>query len=129
MPGAGKHIPHIPKRGATRLFEPVHSGAVRIEDLAANNFGDPFEARDPVDGAFPIVVGHAGLVLLHPFLPQFFHAVGLELPPKPDPESPTVARAAALLDYVATRTSQPDPLPAGFVTPVHRLAPDPPVPV
>ncbi len=129
MPSAGKHIPHLPKRGATRLFEPVHSGAVRIEDLAANNFGDPFEARDPVDGAFPIVVVHAGLVLLHPFLPQFFHAVGLKLPPKPDPESRTVARAAALLNYVATGSDEPYELRLGFVKLLLGLAPDTPVPV
>ena len=51
---------------------------------------------------FPLTVTHAGLVLLHPFLPRFFECTGIK--GKADVQlSPFVsARAAALLYFLAT---------------------------
>jgi hypothetical protein len=51
---------------------------------------------------FPFLVNHAGLVLLHPFLPSFFEATGLKTGEHWQVSGFGLARAAALLFFIAS---------------------------
>jgi len=79
------------------------------------------------EGAFASAAAHAGLVLLHPFLPQFFRATGADLSASPFPA--TRARAAALLHFVATGRDEPYELELGLIKILVGLTPDTPLPV
>ena len=63
----------------------------------------PFTARSADrDAAPPLTVFHAGLVLLHPFLPRFLAACNLPWAPAQPFTEWGLARAAALLHHLAT---------------------------
>ncbi len=87
------------------------------------------EWEPAADAAFATAVAHAGLVLLHPYLPHFFRTVNVPLEAGLDPASETAARAAALLHFVATGRDEPYELELGFIKILLGLEPDCPLPV
>lgn len=103
-------------------------GAI-VESAARDARGEAVADRGPVSSTFPIAVAYAGLVLLHPFLPQCFQALGLNLGLESDPDSAAVARAAALLNFIATGRDEPFEMQLGLVKILLGLSPDTPVPV
>lgn len=60
------------------------------------------EARPSEPADFPLLVQHAGLVLLHPFLDRFFVAVGCKEAGARELPNAALSRAACLLHYLAT---------------------------
>jgi hypothetical protein len=59
-----------------------------------------FESATGAD--FPLLVAHAGLILLHPFLPRFFESTGLREETSVELTPFGLPRGAALLHYLAT---------------------------
>ena len=78
---------------------------------------------------FATAVPHAGLVLIHPFLPQLFLAAGFEAVRRWDPSAPSTTRAAALLHFAATGDEEPYELQLGMIKLLLGLAPETPLPV
>jgi hypothetical protein len=78
---------------------------------------------------FSTAVHHAGLVLLHPFLPQLFRAAGFEPVRAWDPSRVGTARAAALLHFAASGDEEPYELQLGMIKLLLGVAPDTPLPV
>ena len=60
------------------------------------------EKQPEAEAEFPLVVTHAGLILLHPFLPRFFESTGVKEETKVTLSPFVLARAAALLHFLAT---------------------------
>jgi Contractile injection system tape measure protein len=79
---------------------------------------------EPVPEPFATAVACAGLVLLHPYLPQFFRSLEVDLRHESPPDSFAVSRAAALLHFVATELDEPFELELGFIKILLGLAPD-----
>jgi Contractile injection system tape measure protein len=75
------------------------------------------------------LVNHAGVVLLHPFLPRLFEAIGIA------PEGPRaldtahLPRAAALLHWLATGCEEVFEFELAFIKVLLGLTPDVPLPV
>lgn len=60
-------------------------------------------------------VHHAGLVLLHPFLPRFFESTAVKAAGEPALLTGELPRAAALLHLLATGDQEPFELDLGFI--------------
>jgi len=87
----------------------------------------PIPPTRPHTTDFATAVAYAGLVLVHPYLPQFFRASNVVLSSDPDPAAPDAVRAAALLHYVATGGDDPYELDLGFIKILLGLRPDQPL--
>jgi hypothetical protein len=83
-----------------------------------------YGGSEPAPEPFATAVACAGLVLLHPYLPQFFRSLEVDLRHQSRPDSPGVARAAALLHFVATELDEPFELELGFIKILLGLTPD-----
>jgi hypothetical protein len=95
---------------------PQRLGAAEVVAAAAPDCGQDAEPSGQThDDRFPVAVASAGLVLLHPFLSQLFTTVGIVLSEGVRPESPVVARAAALLHLLATGREEPYEIELGFI--------------
>jgi hypothetical protein len=79
------------------------------------------------DAGFATAVAHAGLVLLHPFLPNFFRSTGFGDVREWDASALETARAAALLHFVATGRDEPFELELGFIKILLGLNPETPL--
>jgi hypothetical protein len=76
---------------------------------------------------FPLFVNHAGLVLLHPFISPFFEATGVkETNSKTIPDS-GIARAAALLHFLATGQEELYEYELGLIKILLGLEPETPL--
>jgi hypothetical protein len=84
------------------------------------------KADSAVAPAWP--VHSAGLVLLHPFLPQLFAELKLSAGDGRLP-APALPRAAALLHWLATGEAAPGEFVLGLIKPLLGLHPDDPLPV
>jgi hypothetical protein len=122
---AGEAPPAAPSSptNATRPTEPPRAEPIDLIELAV----PPVSDRRPADEPLGLLVPHAGLVLLHPFLPQLFGAVGLR---GREPALPTdrLPRAAALLHWLAAGTTGVYEFELPLVKVLLGLAPDYPVP-
>jgi hypothetical protein len=58
--------------------------------------------KSATEANFSLLAGHAGLILLHPFLPRFFESTGIKEETNVELSSFELPRAAALLHYLAT---------------------------
>jgi hypothetical protein len=104
------------------ISSPISSYAA-AEDRADSSQGDPTIDPEVVEadwqgvGAiapssppsrpeFPLSVRYAGLVLLHPFIPHFLTAVGVKASDEKTILPENHARAAALLHFLATGTTE-----------------------
>jgi hypothetical protein len=83
-------------------------------------------ARDtaPDDDRPGLVVDHAGLVVLHPFLPRLFERVGVALPGTRSIDSAMLPRAAALLAYAAVGDDNPLDFELGLIKVLLGLRPE-----
>ena len=83
-------------------------------------------ARDiAADDDLPgLVVGHAGLILLHPFLPRLFERLGVAPHGARALDSGSLARAAALLAYAALGDDQPLDFELGLIKVLLGLRPE-----
>ena len=97
-------------------------------DEAASAAADEMAALpdEQADAAAP--VANAGLVLLHPYLPRFFSACGIDLA-APRPARSTYDRAAAALYYLAAGDAEPVEYELGLVKILLGLDPDYPLPL
>jgi hypothetical protein len=100
-------------------------------DVVARPRVQPIPARpvarkpEPRPQPFALMASHAGLVLLHPFLPQLFEACGLVR----GREMEQPERAAALLHWLATGAEEPLELELGFAKLLVGLRPEEPLAV
>ena len=131
--------------GSTTSRPPSRFAAESTQDLVearvAHLRGAPSVARAPVTprplsdsepiarADFATAVPHAGLVLIHPFLPQFFRAAGFAPGNHWDPSLPATARAAALLHFAATGDDEPYEFQLGTIKLLLGLTPEMPLPV
>jgi len=61
------------------------------------------------------MVHHAGLILLHPFLPRFFESTAVKNAGRPELSSDALPRAAALLHWLATGEDEARELDSDFI--------------
>jgi hypothetical protein len=124
--------------GATRELragEPLPPGKLyqpRPEpDLAALLRAREGSSRntDARSAPFGQMVHHAGLVLLHPFLPRFFESTGIKEADKPTLASDALPRAAALLYLLAAGEEEVFELELDFIKVLLGLSLDSPLPV
>lgn len=106
------------------------SGAVEAPDrrtaraLSEGTFEKP-AAKDE----FPLTVNHAGLAILHPYLPRFFENTGLRRAGGFELSSHVLPRAAALLHHLATGRETVREYELGFIKILLGLRPESPLPV
>ena len=62
----------------------------------------PSMFKSATEANFSLLAGHAGLILLHPFLPRFFESTGIKEETNVELSPFGLPRAAALLHYLAT---------------------------
>lgn len=84
----------------TRTLTPQMSG----EGIPSGD-GSPVEAAHK-DEKYPLTVGCAGIILLHPFIPMLLENTGMKEAEKPMLEPQVLERAAALLYFVATGSEE-----------------------
>ncbi|MBA3962677.1 MAG: hypothetical protein H0X40_12355 [Chthoniobacterales bacterium] len=78
--------------------DPFRSPALQtVESLDSELSPDPTSESE-----FPTMVSHAGLVLLHPFLPRFFENAGIRAESDSSLPVCTLPRSAALLHFLST---------------------------
>jgi hypothetical protein len=58
--------------------------------------------KSAAEADFSLLAAHAGLILLHPFLPRFFESTGIKRKDDVDLSASVWPRAAALLHFLAT---------------------------
>ena len=119
---------------------PVASGATPgaglNRDLLRIEVAEPFAPVEPefsgpqrpTEGLFPLLVHQAGLVVLHPFLPRFFKNTALMEPDNPRISAFALARAAALLHFLATGTEEVYEFELGLIKVLLGLHPETPLP-
>jgi len=78
---------------------------------------------------FGQIVHHAGLILVHPYLPRFFEATGIKQAGKPALSPGELPRAAALLHFLATGEEEPFELDLDFIKILLGLSLDAQLPV
>lgn len=107
----------------TRATIPASPATLEEEEAATDDRLPEPAAKAP--GIATVMVGHAGLVLLHPFLPQLFNACGVSQKMK------LVNReaAAALLHWLATGRDEAFEFELGFVKLLLGLRPETPLAV
>jgi hypothetical protein len=86
------------------------------------------QAAAPAEGKFALIASHAGLVLLHPFLPVLFEACSLQ-GSVAGLAGPALARAAALLHWLATGREEIHEFELGLVKILLGLAPETALPI
>jgi hypothetical protein len=68
----------------------------------ANQWTQSWLSKPASEAAFPLLAAHAGLILLHPFLPRFFESTGVKEPASVELSPFALPRAGALLHFLAT---------------------------
>ena len=117
--------------GAAGRHEALMRCAVELADIGTQEVRpdvQPDQAAAPAEGKFALIASHAGLVLLHPFLPALFEACRLHAPGA-GPAGPALARAAALLHWLATGREEIHEFELGLVKILLGLAPETVLPV
>lgn len=109
--GTRSAAPFMPAQSAfpARAFD-------RLED-------DRESARDRAE-AFGVAVEHAGLVLLHPFLPRLFEQTGVLRAGETSLAVDRRPRAAALLSFASRGVDEPIEFELGFIKVLLGLRPD-----
>jgi Contractile injection system tape measure protein len=72
---------------------------------------------------FPLLVNYAGLILLHPFINAFFEATGVKETHSPQIANNQLARAAALLHWLATGAAELHEYELSFIKILLGLSP------
>ncbi|MBS1911429.1 MAG: hypothetical protein JST22_05535 [Bacteroidetes bacterium] len=98
------------------------------ERIGAGAAGDD-RYNDAGGADYPLVVQHAGLVLLHPFLPSFFRNLGLIGAGEKVIPAEQAPRAAALLHLLATGRDDAFEFEISFGKVLLGLAPETPMPI
>ena len=83
----------------------------------------------PEEDLFPFMVHQAGLVLLHPFILRFFESTGIIEKGDIQLSSFSLARAAALLHFLATGREEVYEYEIGFIKILLGMYPESPLPV
>src|SRR6185295_10363823 len=89
----------------------------------------PDRQERAVPDAFGLAVEHAGLIPLHPFLPQLFQRTGVVRAGDRSVADDTLPRAAALLSYAARGDDEPIEFDLGFVKVLLGRRPETPLPL
>lgn len=129
--GSGAHRSRPGRPPESPPDDSVAARAFPIEALPSETEPSPIARafREGTPRDFPLAVAHAGLVLVHPFLPQLVQAIGLGSPRAWDPSSDATARLAALLHFLATGREVPYELELGFIKILLGLRPETALPV
>ncbi len=120
-PGRAGAAP-VPPESAMEAPTAAGTGRGSFPDTASSEFREESTAAP----AWPVHA--AGLVLLHPFLPQLFAELQLSDADGRLP-GPALPRAAALLYWLATGEAAPGEFVLGLIKPLLGLHPDDPLPV
>lgn len=111
--------------GATSLLLPGAAGIEKRPNFSLDRDSEP-------DPALGLPLRSAGLVLLHPYLPRLFSALGWigasHTPGEPFPWA-RLPQAAALLNWLATGRDEPFEFELGTAKLLLGLQPDAPLPV
>ena len=83
----------------------------------------------PEEDVFPFLVHQAGLVLIHPFIARFFENTGIIKTGDMQLSSFSLARAAALLHFLATCREEVYEYELGFIKIFLGMCPESPLPV
>jgi contractile injection system tape measure protein len=110
------------ERRAGEAHRKAHQAAL---ELPAHVVPATRHDESPIAQPFALMVGNAGLVLLHPFLPRLFEACGLY----PSPQVLKTEKAAALLHWLATGRDEVHEFELGCVKPMLGLRPETPLAV
>ena len=94
--------------------------------LVETEFSKP---QSPAAALFPLLVQQAGLVVLHPFLPRFFENTAIIDQDNPQLSFFSLARAAALLNFLSTGTEEIYEFELGLIKVLLGLHPETPLPV
>ncbi len=117
-------LPH-PSR---RLFQAEKTTEVPIvQSTRHDNVVATHPLAEEVDGEFPLQVHHAGLVLLHPFLPRFLESTGIKNKNQNRLDTLMIPRAAALLHWLATGRQEIFEFELGLVKVLLGLRPESPL--
>lgn len=110
----------------------VDASSIRALDAGTHSSGHAWQgekdppARQASDFALP--VAHAGLLLIHPFLPRLFQQTGLMRHGEPALSEEVLPRAAALLSLIATGEEEVYEFELGFIKVLLGLRPEHPLP-
>ena len=126
-----REVAHLSEAGPERSPPASEPPPATMPPVAVDPEKRPFLPvdRDNVPG---LPLSACGLVLLHPYLPRLFAALGWVAadPPRDEPFPPAcLPRAAALLHWLATGREAPYEFELGVAKLLLGLAPDDPLPV
>ncbi|MFO1433889.1 MAG: contractile injection system tape measure protein [Candidatus Competibacteraceae bacterium] len=116
---------------AETAFEPTSNDSTSQElfEAVRRAVAYPFRSSPPVEAEFPVAVHQAGSILLHPFIPRFFETTGVKEPGHRELSASTLARAAALLHWLATAREEVYEYELGFIKVLVGLEPETALPV
>jgi CRP-like cAMP-binding protein len=121
---------------ANHLFDGINQARTDTEpgllqgEISQTPFPFPMEypVHDkPAEPEFPLLVNHAGLILLHPFISRFFENTGIKKIGMAQLSSSVTARAAALLHFLATGQEEVYEYELGFIKVLLGLEPATPL--
>ena len=119
-----------PRSGAAETRSPTAHQAMpaspirSIEEAAVIQTESPVRDTTPDDDRPGLVVDHAGLVVLHPFLPRLFERLGVAAPGTRAIDEALLPRAAALLAYAALGDDNALDFELGLIKVLLGLAPE-----
>jgi hypothetical protein len=106
----------------------AHVASTRRDDAAPQRAAGARE-REQDPEPFGQAVSHAGLMLLHPFLPRFFESTGVKEAGKAELTPAKLPRAAALLHLLATGEEEAFELELGCIKIILGLKLESPLPI
>jgi hypothetical protein len=121
--------PRTPGAGSARAAPPSQDAPVL--EISAAPAAAPEDLTEVAEKAaeFGWPVSHAGLILLHPFLPAFFAKTAIRTPAESRLPPENLARAAALLHFLATGLEEGHEFDLGFIKILLGEGPEEPLPV
>jgi hypothetical protein len=100
---------------ASLLFSQREGGFLSGDHQIISGLKKETRVDDRVDNDFRLLVNDAGLILLHSFLPRFFENTGVKKTGQSSLLLDKMARAASLLQYVATGREEIYEFELGFI--------------
>jgi Contractile injection system tape measure protein len=122
-PDAGGISPSNRERSSNILSSDTDSFFADGRDRLSPESGFSEDNVISTSDQFPLLVNYAGLILLHPFINAFFEATGVKETDSPQIANNQLARAAALLHWLATGAAELHEYELSFIKILLGLAP------